>query len=243
MCFKILNESVRFFHCHYTSTNAAFYVYSSQSVVGKPQTALSLGFFHIPGKVQVGDLVRSSGKERNENFPMWTLAFSLWSQQEIGQLEFTSWHQVLWHANFQQFSNNLEAQWSILLSGDNGFSDYFFGSSKNCLDLLPFNCISVFLNKHVRNYSVIDPLSQPIRIFLCFVSVFACVEFLFVCLLWFFFWLVGFNRFFRLQSWLKFICNSFKVFCDRKLCPSYLPIMYISIRIAHNSSILGNYFH
>lgn len=143
--------------------------------------------------------LRSSGKKTNENFPMWTLAFSLWSQREIGQQEFPSWHQVFWHANFQQFSNHLEAQWSILLSGDNGFSNYM----RNRLDLLPFKCIYIVLKKYVRSYSCCHWSIISTCKNLGFVSVFVRVEFFFVCLLWFFCWLVGFNRFFQAKELLK----------------------------------------
>lgn len=145
--------------------------------------------------------LRSSGKKTNKNFPVWTLPFSLWSRWEIGQQEFPSWHQVFWHANFQQFSNNLEAQWSILLSGDNGFSSYI----RNCLDLLPFKCIYVLLKKYVRYYSCChwSIMSTYKNLFgFCFCLCLCVFVYLFAL-----FCLVGFNRFFRLESWLKFTCG------------------------------------
>lgn len=81
---------------------------------------------------------------------------------------------------------------------------------------------------------VIDPLSQPMRMCLGFVSFSVCGFFFvegfedFIWLIYFFFTVKEFNRFFRLKSPLdlKFTCNSHtKFFWNRNLCLSHLPSM------------------
>lgn len=117
--------------------------------MGKPQTVLSLGLFQIFGKVQVGVLWNLMERKQMKTFPCELLhsASGLSGKQDSKSFLHGTRFSAM---QIFKCSNNLEAQWSILLSGDNRSSNYM----RKCLVLLlSYKYIYGLLKKSARNYS------------------------------------------------------------------------------------------